>query len=245
MENLERIERYVNHEMDENELWEFKKDLKNDPQLAEELALMQAMSVVSKAPQKIKLMKLMDDIKAEEEKKSRAVFFSRRSLAYAASLLLLVAAGFGLWHLAGNSGNEKLFMAYYQPEPVSFAVRSVTMSSDEPVLLGLDMFENRKYAEAIHYFSQSPNNPMGRLYSGLAQMELGEYGKAITDFKSILSQENNLFTDQAAWYLSLCYLKTNKQKELMASLREIAAGRSVYKTKALKLMNELGIEATN
>jgi tetratricopeptide (TPR) repeat protein len=241
MKNLDRIERYIDHEMDENELWEFERDLRNDPQLAEELALMQALSARAKRSSKLKLMDLMDNIRQEEEKKSRLVIFSKRALAYAASLLVLIAAGIGLWHYGGNVSNERVFLNYYQPEPVSFAVRSATMSSDQPVMQGLDLFEKKEYAAAIEFFNQSPDNPMGRLYGGLAHMELGDFDQAILDFNAILEQKDNLFTDQAAWYLSLCYLKTNRQKDLEQTLSSIASGRSIYKTKALKLMNELGI----
>lgn len=241
MKNLDRIERYIDHEMDENELWEFERDLRNDPQLAEELAFMQALSARANSSNKLKLMDLMDNIRQEEEKKSRLVIFSKRALAYAASLLVLIAAGIGLWHYGGNVSNEKVFLNYYQPEPVSFAVRSATMSSDQPVMQGLDLFEKKEFASAIEYFNQSPDNPMGRLYGGLAHMELGDFNQAIIDFNAILEQKDNLFTDQAAWYLSLCYLKTNRQKDLEQTLTSIASGRSIYKTKALKLMNELGI----
>lgn len=242
MKNLDQIERYINHEMDDNELWEFQRNLKNDPQLAEELQFIQALGAVVNSGQNHKLMNLMDDIRQKEEKSKRVRLFSKRSLAYAASLLLLIAAGAGLWLFSERGGNEKIFLAYYQPEPVSFAVRSATMGSDQPVMLGLDAFEKQEFAKAIDYFNQSPDNPMGRLYSGLAHIELGDYPKAIIDFKHILNQENNLFADQAAWYLSLCYLQTNRQKDLQAMLHQISAGRSIYKTKAQKLMKELGLE---
>lgn len=106
MKNLDRIERYIDHEMDENELWEFERDLRNDPQLAEELAFMQALSARANSSNKLKLMDLMDNIRQEEEKKSRLVIFSKRALAYAASLLVLIAAGIGLWHYGGNVSNE-------------------------------------------------------------------------------------------------------------------------------------------
>jgi tetratricopeptide (TPR) repeat protein len=245
MKNLSQIERYINHEMNDGELWEFQRNLKNDPQLAEELWLVQAMGVVSNSAQNLSLMNLMDNIRQEEEKKQKFMVFSKRSLAYAASLLVLIAAGVALWFYSNKSVNEKVFLAYYHPEPVSFAVRSATLGSDQPVKIGLELFDQGEYAMAIGYFSQSPANPMGRLYSGLALMEMGEYTKAIAHFKTILQQENNLFTDQAAWYLSLCYLRTNKQKDLEATLQEIASSHSIYKTKAKKLMHELGIAIKN
>lgn len=215
--------------------------LKNDPQLAEELAFMRVLSGSVNSGGKLKLMDMMDNIRQEEEKRGKLIVFYKHVLAYAASLLLLIATGIGVWHYSGNRGNEKVYLNYYHPEPVSFAVRSATMSSDQPVMHGLELFEKKEYAAAIDYFNQSPDNPMGRLYGGLAHMELGDFNKAIVDFNAILNQNDNLFIDQAAWYLSLCYLKTNRQKDLEQSLRLIASGRSIYRTKALKLMNELGI----
>lgn len=242
MRNFDRIERYIKNELDENELWEFKKDLMNDPQLAEEFAFMRALHISTQSAEKFELYGTMNNIRHQEEMRGSFLRITKRNLAYAASLLIFITLGLSLWYFSTYTNIDKIYLAYYQPEPVSFAVRSATMSSDQPVMLGLELFEKKNYSEAIQQLSQSPNNPMGRLYNGLAYMELGEFHQAIPQFTFILQQEDNLFTDQAAWYLALCHLKTKNQKELEASLRQIASGHSIYRTKARKLMNELGID---
>ncbi|MBK9292783.1 MAG: tetratricopeptide repeat protein [Bacteroidetes bacterium] len=246
MKNLDRIERYVNHEMDEDVLWEFKKELENNPQLAQELAIVRGLKLTSQSADNLKLMGIMEEIRQQNQPAKQRSLVSRRTLAYAASLLLLATLGILLWqNVFSNRHHHKLYAAYYQPEPVSFAVRSTTMGSDQPVMLGLNYFEQGNFAKAIESFNQSPGNAMGKLYNGLANMELGNFEQAIAQFKSILAGQDNLFTDQAAWYLSMCYLKTNKTKELESMLRQIASGRSIYKTKAQKLMKELGMHETD
>jgi len=97
---------------------------------------------------------------------------------------------------------------------------------------GMQFYELQDYSTALEMFNKTPENIMGRLYSGLSHIELGEFSKAIIDFKFVIKQNDNLFIDQAEWYLALCYLKTNQTKEAVNYLEKIAGDRGFFKTKA-------------
>jgi tetratricopeptide (TPR) repeat protein len=88
-------------------------------------------------------------------------------------------------------------------------------------------------------FDMEPGNLLGKLYSGISYMELNDFEKAMGYFNFIIQHKDNLFIDQSEWYLSLCYLKTNRMEEASRLLDKIANERGVFKTKAQMLLNEL------
>ncbi len=110
------------------------------------------------------------------------------------------------------------------------------------MLDGMQLYELHNYDAAIEMFEKSPNNLMGKLYAGLSLMELGEYDEAIGKFQYIVDHNDNLFIDQAAWYQSLCYLKTGNREVAAKGFKSIAADNGVYKTKSQKILKEMEIE---
>ena len=243
MKDLEKFEEYINGELEEGDLWEFKKSLEEDADLKKQFELYQAIRQVSTNSKKQLLMEELKDIHRAEQPKGKQRFHSfKRSWAVAASLIFLVAAGFGILSIRTQNSNQKLFETYFQTESAAFAVRSATNNMEEPVLDGMQLYELHNYDAAIEMFEKSPNNLMGKLYAGLSLMELGEYDDAISKFQYIVDHNDNLFIDQAAWYKSLCYLKTGDRDLAAKSFKSIAADNGVYKTKSLKILKEMDAE---
>jgi tetratricopeptide (TPR) repeat protein len=104
----------------------------------------------------------------------------------------------------------------------------------------MNHFANRDYANAINSFNQVPDNMLGRLYAGFSYMHLEEYDDAEKKFKEIIDEGNNMFIDQAAWHLGLCYLATDKTEQAKTTLTDIANSNTFYKTKALELLTRMG-----
>jgi hypothetical protein len=242
MKNLEKIEKFLANELEDAELWEFKKALETDVQLAKELKQYKEMKELITQKHKRDFLEAMKDVMDEEKeapkpkKKINLFYFG----AAAAAILILFAIGNITYNaFLRNQSNADLFTVYYKPDNMSLVVRSGLINSDQPVLFGLQQYELQNYTAALESFQKSPNNMMGRLYSGLSNVELGEFSLAIADFKTIIKHQDNLFIDQAEWYLALCYLKTGQSKETKKQLEIIAQGRGIYKTKAQKLLNEI------
>lgn len=242
MKNLEKIEKFLANELEDAELWEFKKALETDVLLAKELKQYQEMKELITQKNKRDFVEAMKAVLEEEKqapkpKKKINLFYIA---AAAAAILIFIAVGNITYNtFLRNQTNSDLFTAYYSPDNMSLIVRSGLINSDQPVLLGLQQYEMQNYTAALESFSKSPNNMMGKLYSGLSHVELGEFNLAIADFKAIVDHQDNLFVDQAEWYLALCFLKTGQNKETKRQLELIAQGRSIYKTKAQKLLIEI------
>ncbi|PKP53618.1 MAG: hypothetical protein CVT92_03310 [Bacteroidetes bacterium HGW-Bacteroidetes-1] len=240
MKNFDRIEKYVSGELEEGDLWEFKKALEIDAQLAADLSQYIDIKAVLIETEKQSFMETLHSIHEENTQKGRQLFLKNyRIPAIAASILFLFSAGIGLLLMQSGNTRDALFEKYYTTESAAFTVRSALSGSDQPVMQGLQFYELHDYNAAIDMFEKAPNNIMGKLYSGLSYIELGEYNKAITEFKIIIEHNDNLFIDQAEWYLALSYLKTNQKKESIKHLEKIAADRSIYKTKAQKILREM------
>ncbi len=238
MKNLENIERYLNGELEEDDLWEFKKALDNDPQLKADVRALKELKKVMSQTKKVEIMEKMFTIHQNEQKKKRFLGIPAYGAA-AASFLVMAAIGGGLLYLQSGNKHEKLFKQYYTTESGSFGLRSGNANIDQPVMQGLQFYELGKYESAIELFNKTPDNLLGKLYRGLSYIELEEFGPAIKDFTEIIDQQGNLFIDQAQWYLALTYLKTKDVSKAKTLLTSIAADRGVYKTKAQKILNEL------
>ncbi|MDO8896478.1 MAG: tetratricopeptide repeat protein, partial [Bacteroidales bacterium] len=226
MKNLEKIEKYVNGELEESDLWEFKKALETDVLLKNELRQYQEVMELAQNKEKQNLMALLNEIHQENEVSTKKLFLNRHKVSLiAASILLLFAVGGSLFLMLNRNSQEELFASYYSAESASFNVRSASAGMDQPVMQGMQFYELQDYNTALDMFSKVPDNIMGRLYSGLSHIELGEFDKAINDFKFVIKHNDNLFIDQAEWYLALCYLKTNQTKEATKYFEKIAGDR--------------------
>lgn len=238
MKDLEKFEKYIKGELEEGDLWEFKKSLEVDASLAEEFLLYKT-TYGPHANKKHQLMNELNDIRQKHTNGKQIRVGWRRVSAIAAGLVILVGIGIGLIKMQHDSSNQALYEQFFVAESASFNVRSATNSLEQPVLDGMQFYELHNYDAAIEMFEKAPNNLMGKLYSGLSMMELGEFEKAATKFEAIIKHNDNLFVDQAEWYQSLCQLRLGNRNNAIESFRKIAEDNGVYKTKAIKILKEL------
>jgi len=238
MENLRKIEQYLRGELDEDDLWEFKKALETDPQLANDLQAYSELKRMMSQTKKIDMMEKLQKIHESEQKKGKFFGLPVYS-AVAAALLLLATVGGGILFMQSGNQQQKLFDKYYTSESGAFGLRSGNSTIDQPVMQGLQFYELGDYTAAVNMFNLSTENLMAKLYRGLSYIELAKYDQAIIDFQAIIDHNDNLFVDQAHWYLALSYLKTKQSEEAVEQLNTISSGRSIYKTKAQKILKEL------
>lgn len=242
MKNLEKFEKYVKGELQEGELWEFKTLLETNAELAAEFSLYQQVEQSVKNSKKNRVFDTLENIHQQNQtnKSHKRIYLrSSRVFAAAASILILLAAGIGLIWMQSHQSTNAIFTQYFEPETAAFNVRSSNSSIEQPVLQGMQYYELHDYDAALEMFDKAPNNLMGKLYGGLSLMELGDFDKATAKFQAIIQHNDNLFIDQAQWYLGLCYLRTSKQKQAVEMFTSIADQNGVFKTKAQKILREL------
>ncbi len=240
MNNIERIERYFQGKLEEGDLWEFKKALEVDAEFAEEVNLYKELLAMQQQAAKTTLLDTMQQIHHKSNSGGIQRFIhTYKYAAAAAAFALLFGIGMLLATVFSSSSNQQLYSAYFQPEQSILNVRSAGISMEQTVMQGLQYYELSEYQAALEMFEMAPTNLLGKLYSGIALMELNEFNSAVAKFNYIIQHNDNLFVDQSEWYLSLCYLKLDKTEDARMMLAKIADDRSIYKVKAQKLLNEM------
>ncbi|KPK82770.1 MAG: hypothetical protein AMS27_13995, partial [Bacteroides sp. SM23_62_1] len=100
-----------------------------------------------------------------------------------------------------------------------------------------------QYREAIVLFEKlletDPGNMATTLYSGISYMEVDEYNKADRSFSKIIAHNDNLFIEQAEWYLGFCYLMTNESDKARKHFEKIANSNSSYRDKASGIVKKI------
>jgi tetratricopeptide (TPR) repeat protein len=211
----EWIDSYVEGDMDETSRKKFEAELASNRDLSLEYQLEMDIANALKDDEIVdfrsKCIEAQNEVNLSERKLVRIVHLTRKYW-YAAAAVLLVAliVGGTLLVNPGNYTSDKLFKMYYK--------------SGET--LGISRSGNVDMAEALRYFSKSdyqtaaglfdkilvndPNNFAVRYYSGISNIELKNYSQAILMFESIIKDGNNLYTENADWYLGLSYLASGQ-----------------------------------
>jgi tetratricopeptide (TPR) repeat protein len=179
-------------------------------------------------------------------KRIPTVFTKRKFYYYAAaSAALLIATGGLVQRLSGpEMNNSGVFDKYYAPYEVTVTYRSGNTEVDRLLLNALERYEEKDYEYALVLFEEvleSRQNDMAvNLYSGISYMEEEKYQKATTSFSNIIADKDNLFIEQAKWYLAMCYLKTEKAEKAQDVLKEIINEESYYKEQAARVLKDIG-----
>jgi tetratricopeptide (TPR) repeat protein len=216
MKYSQLIERFVNGEMNDEQVRAFEKELAHNPELLEEFLLDQEISNAISETEIIEFRSKLGKIVRESRKKSKGVmvYLQNRTFQYAAaaSVVLLIAFVSFFSLMPHRISNDRLFSMYYNSDQPLRITRSTT-----DIVEALKNYQNRNYSEAIKQFNiileSEPDNSAIRFYTGISYIETKQYDKAAGYFENISLNNNSLYKKSAEWYLGLCQLKLgNKEK---------------------------------
>ncbi|MCK5171657.1 MAG: tetratricopeptide repeat protein [Bacteroidales bacterium] len=244
--NFEIIEKYIDGDLEGKELLDFKELLSTDNDIKRDYNLSMEINNSIIEDDVMALRETMDYMYQEEFKVKRIpqVFTKRRFYYAAASAALLIATG-GLVQrlISPNLDNNAVFEKYYAPYDVTVTYRSGNIEVDRLLLNALERYEEKDYEQALILFEEvlkTRENDMAiSLYSGISYMEEEKYQKATKSFNNIITDNDNLFIEQAEWYLAMCYLKTEKTDKAQNVLNEIIKEESYYKDQATKVLKDI------
>jgi tetratricopeptide (TPR) repeat protein len=244
--DIEMIEKYIDGELEGKEQLDFEQMLSTDPDIKRDYELSTEINNSIVEDDVMNLRETLDYMYSEEKavKRIPTVFTKRKFYYAAASAALIIAAGGVTQRLLNPSmDSESVFEKYYQPYEVTVTYRSGNTEVDRLLLNALELYEEKDYDQALVLFEEilenRSNNMAINLYSGISYMEEEEYHKATTSFNHIISDNDNLFIEQAQWYLSMCYIKTEKSEKAKEILNQIIEQESYYKEQALKVLKDL------
>ncbi|MCS4435755.1 tetratricopeptide repeat protein [Aquiflexum gelatinilyticum] len=222
-QEFERIESYILGLMTEEEKLSFESELKIDQNLKTRYEDIKVLL------QEVELASLKDSMEVfhAELKSSTPVGpinskkpFTWKPLAVAASLLFLLAIT--LWVFLGNTNeNEKLFTAYYQPDPGM--VTAMGTNSNYEFDRGMVDYKTGDYQAAItrweKLLAQKPHNDTLNYFLGSALLAVGDDKLALPFLQKTLETESGIFLKEASWYLGLAYLKSGNNAEALKYLQ--------------------------
>lgn len=244
--NFDRIEDFLDGDLNQEQLKEFEQNLLDDSDLQMELDLHQE---IDEAIMETDIMDLRSKLEAIEtpptpSRKRKLKFLTKWNIA-AASLALIIGLGSLMYIFNDKStySNDQIFSNYYKPYNVVVNTRSADATVDNLLMNAVNSYESKDYRTALTLFKQildkDSTNITSNFYSGISNIEINEYSKANKNFTRVIKHKNNLFIEQSEWYLGFCYLMTNEKDKALKQFHVIAQGNSFYKTKALEIINRL------
>ncbi len=243
------IDRYLDGEMDGEELTSFENELDLNPELRKELKLHREIKIALGEKEIIDLRGQLKGIHRSIFEPKKEMSFSKRMVTSsithvaAASIVILLSIAIFSNLFTGNiSVNDRLFDKYYERyEPLN--VRSGSYEINEMYRKALVAYHNENFENALILFEDVLNYDQTRMeaniMSGVSNMELSEYKKASSSFRKVLDHKNNLFIEDAQWYLGFCYLKTENTNKAIDQFTKIATSTSSRKEKARKILRKI------
>ena len=242
----EWIDSYVEGELDEAGRKHFEAELSSNRDLALEYNLEQDMEKILSQEDlldfRAKCMLAQDEVNLSERKLVKVVQFTRKYWYAAASFLLiaLIAGSLALFNPGGYSA-EKLFKMYYK----SGETVGISRSGNVNMVEALRYFSKNDFLTAENLFEKilvrDPGNIAVMYYAGVSNIEIKDYPKAIQLFENIIHNGDNLYTENAEWYLGLSHLAAGQVDQANEIFTEIASlPGHYYSEEAKSILEKIG-----
>ena len=239
------IERYNAGEMSETEKQWFQRELEGNEKLRNEVSLRQRTDAILKNQDILSLRQKLNKIENQRKEAKQPVKDSRKTayIKYAAVLTGLIVIGSLIFIPGKNLSSETIMKRYYKAYEPPTSQRSAQSATDADFTLALEFYNTHDYEKAEILFSKvldsKPNDMQTVLLKGVANFEEKKYPEAKQSFGKVIDNKNNLYIDQAQWYLALCYLNTNETDKAKQLLKSIAKEEGIYKNDAKKIIRGL------
>ena len=250
---LDKIEAYLNGNMNAQEEKAFDIAIEKDPELA---AAVDNFGVANDAIELLiedNLRAELNNLKAEEAGASNVVSINKKKpvakmrslrtyLAAAASVALLLGF-FGMNWAGGNYSDSALHGEFYSSYDMPNVRSSQNVVND--FAEGLTAFKAENYSQAAQFFQgivvDDPRYAEAQFYLGQSLLENKDFDGAAEQFKKVVSLNDVRYTEEAEWYQVLAHLSgENTNAEFDALLGKIAADKDHnFNTKAVALQGKL------
>lgn len=239
------IEEYIDGTLSGMELDEFNAELVQNPELLREVEFRSEVNKVLRDYSFFEIRKLLKkQLNKGFVNYSSVINIKRKAFRtwhlVAASFALLLTVG-GLWYIfsLNTSSTERFVNMYYNPSHLTLQVRSGEIDPDEGNLEAFNFYQENNFKCALEYLDTLENKITARFYSGIWYMEYEMFDLAIDAFEYIVRDNDNLFVEQAEWYLGFVYLMNNRKKDALKQFTKISVSESFYKNQASEILKYL------
>lgn len=221
-----------------------KEEMRNNPSLTREVNLRRKTDEILANREILDLRAKLGVIEMKKRSSGAMRKTVMKTARYAAAIALLAVISSALYFILrpGESADE-LFSANYARYESPGAVRSAVSTGNTLMENAIASYAAREYEQAIGYLEQmivSENDNMESAFMhGMANMEISNYPGASGSFSRVIEHNDNLYLEDAAWYLGLCYMMTDNTEKAVKQFETIAASRSRYSRQADRLARKL------
>jgi tetratricopeptide (TPR) repeat protein len=247
---LEEIDDYLSGELDEQLKNLFEDELLANQNLASEVKLFNEIDEAITEKDVMDLRSSLNTIGKEANKPeirgirgSLSLKLTHRFLpAVAASIIVIL--GINIIFHSISSSNPKIYSEYYQPaEFITGTTRSAINAEELMMNQALTMLSIKEYDQALQLFSdilaKDDKNPAANFYAGTIYQMKEQYADAIKSFTMVTEEGDNLFVEQADWYLGLCFLKMDQRKRAIDQFNKLSKGNGYYYTQSISILKKL------
>jgi TolA-binding protein len=239
------IERYNAGEMSESEKQWFLKELEGNEKLRNEVNLRKRTDEILKNQNVMSLRNKLSEIENRRKEVKNPVKDSKKTvfIRYAAVFAGLILIGSIAMFSGKNLNSEKIMKHYYKIYEPPTSQRSAESGTNADFNLALEFYNTHDYEKAAVLFNKvlenKPNDMQTVLLKGVANFEEKKYPEAKQSFVKVIDDKDNLYIDQAQWYLALCYLNTYETEKAKQLFKIIVKGDGIYKSDAKKIIRGL------
>jgi len=237
------IERYLAGEMNEAEKEWFCNELGRNEKLRAETALRQNTDMALKNHNVIQLRNKLSAIAKKKAEDAQRKPRKHKTMTRAAVFTGIILFGSLALFNTRNMTPEEVFDRYYKTYDVTTSIRSVKDAVNTDYLTALEYFNVRDYRNAAYFFSKilssDPRYMESVMMTGVSRFEEENYPEAKRSFNKVIDHKDNLFLEDAQWYLALCYLKTGEKDKAVNTLAFIKHSGSIYSDNARKILRKL------
>lgn len=223
-EQIDDIERYLLHQMQPEEKWDFEKKLASDESLKKATDEMRLLLLgVQEATLSEKLDSFHKDIEAAQPvsiKKSVTLFSAKRLLLAASVIGIMILGACFLW--LRKSETDRLFAQYFKPD--GGLITAMGSTDNYAFDRAMVDYKTGNYDAAIRAWERlqtaQPASDTLNYFLGAAHLAANNAAGAIAYLQKVAIVPVSPFFYEANWYLGLCYLKEKNKKEAIGFIRK-------------------------
>jgi tetratricopeptide (TPR) repeat protein len=218
-------------------------EMKKDPGLAREVSLRKKTNEILARKDIIDLRTKLAAIEIKKRSGMSLRKTAAKTARYAAAVALVALISTAIYFSLRQTSSGDLYRQYYSRYELPGAVRSVAGTGNSLMDKAIASYTMKDYQDAIGYLEQLINSGQSNMESvfmhGMANMEISNYPVATRSFNKVLENNNNLYLEDAAWYLGLCYMMNGEKAKAINQFSTIADTKSRYSRQAARLARRL------
>lgn len=242
MKNEELIAKYFQDNLTSEEQNKFDKLLKEDAGFKEQFEFENNVQQIIKNKERKALKDKLKKFEKESINPSVKKFSFWKPLRIAASIAIILTAGWYLYNSNTSLNVEKLFTENYEKYPNTiYAITRDTTTDTSIEYKAFEAYEANNFQKSIVLFKElkeSKNPEYVDFYLAQSYLNNNQLDKAIELFTDISTHKKE-FSSESYWYLALAYLKKGEKEKAIKTLEELVQDKGYKKVEAINLLKKL------